>query len=94
MKPELTEVNQLNITNSYIDALSVLDEIIYESSLNFHIVEPMYEKATKIRVKPHAFSNIRPKLMSENVLGNESRARAMSSVTDKKGSAIPPMKML
>ena len=61
--------------------LGVLDEIISESALNFHIIEPCYEKVTTMRVKPQAFTNIRPKLMSEGALINEKTVRVMSSIT-------------
>lgn len=54
-----------------------------------HLIEPLVEKETKIRVKPQAFTNIKAKLME----AGETKVRALSSIIDKK-PAIPPVKML
>jgi hypothetical protein len=64
----------------------VLDEILYESDLRIHLLEPLMEKETKIRVKPHVFVNVKTKLL------DETKVRALSSIIDKK-PAIPPVKM-
>jgi hypothetical protein len=39
------------------------------SKLNLHIVEPISKFNTKIRVKPHAFNNIKPKLLGDTMVG-------------------------
>ena len=61
---------------------------MFESDLRNHILEPLIEKETKIRVKPHAFVNIKAKLLESA----EPKARALSSIIDKK-TVIPPVKM-
>jgi hypothetical protein len=48
----------------------------------------MVEKETKVRVKPHAFVNVKAKLLESS----HTKVRALSSVIDKK-PAIPPVKM-
>ena len=53
------------------------------------MLEPLVEKETKVRVKPHAFLNVKAKLME----ASETKVRALSSIIDKK-PAIPPVKML
>lgn len=47
--------------------------------------------SAKTRVKPHAFTNIKPKLMTDTI--GESKIRAMSSAIEKKIPSIPPPKM-
>ena len=44
-------------------------------------------KETKVRVKPHAFVNVKTKLMEET------KVRALSSIIDKKPT-IPPVKLM
>lgn len=62
-----------NISNgfnpSYLDVLEILDEILYDSKLKIHILEPISDKSTKVRVKPHAFVNIKPKILSDSSMG-------------------------
>jgi len=45
-----------------IDVIEVLDEILFEN-LGFHIMEPVLKKDTKVRVKPHAFVNVKAKIL-------------------------------
>ena len=74
-----------------MNVLEVLDEIIFESSLNMHIIEPSLNISSKVRVKPHAFTNIKPKLMTDTM--GESKIRATSSAIERKVPALPPPKM-
>jgi hypothetical protein len=54
-------------------------------------MESIVKKDTKVRVKPHAFINVKSKLLDTVI---ESKPRASSSVIDRKAPAIPPVKML
>ena len=71
-----------------MEVIEILDEII-KFSLDFHLLEPMAEKRTKVRAKPHAFLNIKSKINGET---ETEKLRAFSSVTERK-AAIPPIKM-
>ena len=76
-----------------MEVLEVLDEIFYESSLKFHLIESTTQRKSKIRVKPSTFINVKPKLMSESV-NIDGKERVFSALTDKKSpSVIPPLKM-
>lgn len=57
-----------------------------------HILEPISDKSTKTRVKPHAFVNVKPKLLTDSMMG-ENKMRALSSAIERKVPAIPPTKM-
>jgi hypothetical protein len=59
--------------------------------MGFHIIESVVKKDTKFRVKPHAFVNVKAKLLDAV---SENKPRALSSVIEKKAPAIPPVKML
>lgn len=54
-------------------------------------MESIVKKDTKVRVKPHAFINVKARLL-ETVI--EFKPRASSSVIERKAPAIPPVKML
>ncbi len=54
-------------------------------------MEPINKKDTKVRVKPHAFVNVKAKLLD---VVAETKPRVMSSITQKKTPVIPPVKML
>ena len=73
--PEMSEKNK-GISEAYMDVYEVLDEILHESELRIHILEPMVKKETKLRVKPQAFMNIKTKLLDST----ETKPRAFSSV--------------
>ena len=72
--------------------IQVFDEIIHESALGFHIFEPLTESTTKYRVKPSAFTNVKPKLMTESL--DLTKIRASSSIAERKTPFIPPMKSM
>ena len=52
-----------NFGQSYLDVMGILDEILFESDLGLHLIEPIIKKETKIKVKPHAFVNVKAKLL-------------------------------
>ena len=59
--------------------------------MGFHIMEAIMKKDTKVRVKPHAFINVKARLLD---VVTEIKPRASSSVVDRKTPVIPPIKML
>ena len=89
-KAEYSENVRQNLGEAYLDVMQVLDEILSESTLKIHLLEPISEKSVRTRVKPHAFGNIKPKI-SESMDG---KTRIFSSMAEKKSPAIPPIKMM
>ena len=81
-----------HLSSSYLDVIEVFDEIVSESELGFHIFEPLTTTTTKYRVKPSAFTNVKPKLMTESL--DLTKIRASSSIAERKTPHIPPMKMM